>query len=586
MRVLLHLFNVIVCLVCCASVNGLLGYEKELSDVILTTALGKIRGTYLTSQSGKNFYAFRGIRYAKPPLGPLRFKATVPIEQWNGIFDATLDGPMCPQPALNSSDVSEDCLRMNIYTKELPSETNLNVKRPVVVFIHPGGLYSLSGQSRNFAGPQYFMDRNIVLVTFNYRLGSLGFLSTGTKDAPGNAGFKDQVLLLRWIKIHISRFGGDPGSVTLLGYGAGATSATLHLVSPMSKNLFHKAIVMSGSSTAQWKIPENQLPLAQRQARLLLCPDNKIETMIECLRQKHYLELANSQGNMFEFGRGNPVLLWKPVIEPKLGQDRFLIEDPVKSYQDGKFMKVPIITGITKDEFVGPALNILENEELRNAFDENFEKVAPVCFLYSNNLARSKNISEELRKYYLGSGSLHPNRSLEGLANLFADALTGFGVHRFVRLAARHTKVYYYLFSYQGQASHLYYPEDKPYGVVHHDDLLYLFVEPSVSRMFADDDEEYKIIETLTRMWTAFAYKGDPNKSNDEYLRNVRWRPFSFKKENYLEIGDELIMKEGGLNLERYEVWKKLFPLHWIRRHSKNDGNSFDYPEEKEDGTS
>lgn len=274
-----------------------IGSDKELSDLVLTTALGKIRGTLLTSQAGRNFYAFRGIRYAKAPVGDLRFKPAEPVEQWFDIFDATLDGPMCPQPGLNSLDVSEDCLRVNIYTRELPSESTPNIKKPVIVFIHPGGFYSLSGQSKNFAGPQYFMDRNIVLVTFNYRLGSLGFLSTGSPEAPGNLGLKDQVLLLRWLKLHISRFGGDSSSITLLGYGAGAISITLHMVSPMSRNLFHKAIIMSGSATGQWELPAEQLYLAQRQARLLKCPEEDNQQLMECLqtvtkKKKHYCRLS------------------------------------------------------------------------------------------------------------------------------------------------------------------------------------------------------------------------------------------------------------------------------------------------------
>lgn len=259
------------------------GLDRELSDMVLTTALGKIRGTLLPSQVGRNFYAFRGIPYAKPPVGALRFKPPEPVDQWFEIFDATFDGPRCPQPGLYSDDVSEDCLRVNIYTRDLPTEKEPNVKKPVIIFIHPGGFYALSGQSKNFAGPQYFMDRNILLVTFNYRLGSLGFMSTGTEEALGNMGLKDQVMLLRWVKLHISRFGGDPSSVTLLGYGAGAISITLHMVSPMSRNLFHKAIVMSGSATGQWPLPVEQLNLAVRQAALLHCTTENLTDMMSCL---------------------------------------------------------------------------------------------------------------------------------------------------------------------------------------------------------------------------------------------------------------------------------------------------------------
>lgn len=103
------------------------------------------------------------------------------------------------------------------------------------MYIHPGGFYALSGQSKNFAGPHNLMDRDIVLVTFNYRLGSLGMLAAGTKEYPGNAALKDQVLVLKWVKDHIANFGGDPNMVTIMGYSAGGMSVTLHLVSPMSK---------------------------------------------------------------------------------------------------------------------------------------------------------------------------------------------------------------------------------------------------------------------------------------------------------------------------------------------------------------
>lgn len=268
-----------------------IGSDKELSDLVITTALGKIRGTILPSQAGRNFYAFRGIPYAKAPVDSLRFRPPEPIEQWFDIFDATFDGPKCPQPGLVSEDVSEDCLRLNIYTRQLPSESEPNPKKPVIVFIHPGGFYSLSGQSKNFAGPQYFMDRNLVLVTFNYRLGTLGFLATGTQEAPGNMGLKDQVQLLRWVKLHISRFGGDPNSVTVLGYGAGAMAVTLHMVSPMSQGLFQRAIVMSGAATGQWSLPEHQMDVAKKQAALLQCNTRDLKEMMLCLREVSMSEI-------------------------------------------------------------------------------------------------------------------------------------------------------------------------------------------------------------------------------------------------------------------------------------------------------
>lgn len=210
-------------------------------------------------------------------------KAPIPIEPWNDILDATDDGPMCVQENSDESrmtEMSEDCLRINVYTHNLrPSKL-----KPVVLYLHPGGFYGLSGQSKNFAGPQYIMDRDIVFVAINYRLGILGFLSTGTKEAPGNNGLKDQAIALRWIRDHISKFGGDPNSITIVGYSAGAMSTSMHLISPMSRGLLHKAIVMSAAITTQWKLPNNQLHLAKKQARFFNCSDDSIEIIMNCLK--------------------------------------------------------------------------------------------------------------------------------------------------------------------------------------------------------------------------------------------------------------------------------------------------------------
>lgn len=247
---------------------------------IVTTGLGKVKGNVLESRLGNFFYSFRGLPYAKPPIGNLRFKAPEPVDQWPDVLDATADGPMCPQPTYNLTDWSEDCLILNVYTRDL-SPFN---RRPVIIYIHPGAYAQTSAQSKRFAGPQNLMDRNIVLVTINYRLGALGFLSTGTEEAPGNNGLKDQVMAMKWVRLHISKFGGDPGTVTLMGYSAGAMAIPLHMVSPMSRGLFHRVIAMSGSAISQYELPNDQLEVTKRQARLLGCPDETVELIIQCLK--------------------------------------------------------------------------------------------------------------------------------------------------------------------------------------------------------------------------------------------------------------------------------------------------------------
>lgn len=202
---------------------------------------------------------------------------------WTDTFDATDDGPMCPQPFTNQSLIDEDCLRLNIYSSNLPTTGNRELKS-VLVYLHPGGFWSVGSNSQYFAGPHYLMDQDLVFVSLNYRLGSLGFMSTGTVECPGNNGLKDQVTAFKFLRSHIAKFGGNPNDITLMGYSAGAMSISMHLVSPMSQGLFHKGIVMSSAATGQWENPTHQLHLAKKQARIFNCSDDDVDEMIKCLR--------------------------------------------------------------------------------------------------------------------------------------------------------------------------------------------------------------------------------------------------------------------------------------------------------------
>lgn len=123
-------------------------------------------------------------------------------------------------------------------------------------------------------------------------------MSTGDKEAPGNNGLKDQVLALRWIKENIEAFGGDPNSITLYGYNAGGVSATLHLISPMSKGLFHKVIISGGSALGQWPIEHNQMNMAKKLAKAVGCPDDTSANIIKCLKGKPANELGQSQSKL------------------------------------------------------------------------------------------------------------------------------------------------------------------------------------------------------------------------------------------------------------------------------------------------
>ncbi|XP_055916194.1 juvenile hormone esterase-like [Eupeodes corollae] len=539
----------IICFALC--ITFALTTSSPSPPIIVSTSLGDISGVELTSRLGESFKAFLGIRYAQNPVGELRFTNPKPVEPWKPeLFNATIDGPRCPQSPLNSPDNSEDCLRLNVYSKDL----NQNKSSPVIVFIHPGGFYGSSGRIVS-AGPQLLMDRNVVLVTINYRLGTLGFLATGTADAPGNAGLKDQVFALRWVRDHIHNFGGNPNSVTLLGYSAGSRSTGLHMVSPMSRGLFHRAIAMSGSPIQLVKYTDDQLNLVRKQAKLLKCPSDSTKDIIKCLKEAPFEDFVKTFDNMFEIGY-HPMLNWSPVIEKDFGQERFLTEDPLTSFEKGNFQKTPMIIGRTKDEFARIAYYNLQNENITEQMNKHWNEIAPIMLNYDRNSSASKEISTLLRVAYQVDNKVIANSTpFEPFEKLLSDAIIGFPVYRLVNLLEKHIPVYYYCFTYKGRYSDFKYPGDSAYGAVHHDDLLYLLHIPRIAPLFSKTDPENKIVERITRMWTQFAETGNPNNSKDEYLKNLNWKPYNIESENYLDIGDELLMDEQ-LFVRRLATWE------------------------------
>lgn len=332
-------------------------------------------------------------------------------------------------------------------------------------FKFKGGL--IGGSSISIAaGGEYLLDRDVVLVAINYRLASLGFMSTGTEEAPGNNGFKDQAIALRWIRDHIKRFGGDPDNVTLMGQSAGSRSVMLHLVSPMSRGLFHRAIMMSGGVTGQWEVPTHQLHLAKKQAKILECPEDNIKEMVDCMRKIDGVRIGNTSNDFKEFD-GKPIVIWYPVVEPDFGQERFLTEDPKVLFGSGNFSRVPVIAGVTNDEFVGAVPSIFDNSENLDLMNKEFETYAPICFMYERDSERSREISKTLWNSFIDKPTLD-NSSFDGLKYLMNDGMVGFTVHRFVQLVHKYTKVYYYKNTYVGQYSNFYYPpgSDTPYGKI------------------------------------------------------------------------------------------------------------------------
>ncbi|XP_053968125.1 juvenile hormone esterase-like [Anastrepha ludens] len=500
-----------------------------------------VEGVLNESWTGEKYFAFRGIPYVKPPIGQLRFKDPKPIEELPSFIDARYDGHDCP--SIYATNASEDCLILNIYTPTVIGTAS----QPVLVFIHPGGLYIGSSLS-SFISPAYLLSKPMVVVTFNYRLGTLGFLQLGTREVPGNAGFKDQVHALRWVAKYIQLFGGNPKDITLMGYSAGALSVSLHLVSPMSQGLFHKAIIMSGSVPPQKSLPQRaQLELMRKQARVLNCTHAMNETeILNCLQRFNGCEIASTLRSIFEFGKDNPIYIFLPVIENDFGQERFLTEPPFESLQRGEFSKVPILLGFTNGEFCQAAVDIMRDSRLERQFYEEFEKLAPAVFMYAGHKGNLSEISVALRERYLKNFTSLDNNNLARLCDFFSDAIIRFGAQHLAELAAPHTKVFPYSFEFRGEFTNLNYPI-KPDRVEHMDDLMYLF-EMSPSALKHSENSA-----AMIRQYTKFV--------------------FDFMKKGSLLFGQRPTYPTGYTKVYRtlefqpgtffakdtYDMWKQLF---------------------------
>jgi para-nitrobenzyl esterase len=308
-----------------------------MPNPVVTTRQGQLEGLI---ENG--VYIFRGVPYAAPPVGELRWKAPRPAKSWKGIRAARQYAPAAPQnspmPGEGGSQ-SEDCLYLNIYTPGTDKK-----KRPVLLRIHGGAFAMGSGSMPTLEGSGLAKRGDVVVVTINYRLGALGFLNlkeiTGGKiPATGNEGLLDQAAALRWVKENIAAFGGNPDNVTVFGESAGAMSIVCLMVMPAAQGLFHKAIIESpvGSIARplQWAVRTAEVFLqkagikASEFMKLRLLPARVI------------LDIQNRLGEETELG-ATPFM---PVADGKI-----IPLMPLEALAAGKAARIPVLTGSNLDE--------------------------------------------------------------------------------------------------------------------------------------------------------------------------------------------------------------------------------------------
>src|SRR5215218_6208423 len=300
---------------------------RATASPVVTTDRGAVRGTRAGAVD-----SYLGIRYAAAPVGARRWAPPRPAPRWSGVRFATRYGSRCPAAASTNGprSVDEDCLFVNV---QRPSRLPAGARRPVYVFVHGGGL--VNGSSNQADSAEIVRRSGVVAVTLNYRLGVLGFLAhpalTARNGESGNYGLMDQQAALRWVRRNIARFGGDPTHVTVGGESAGGWSVCVHLVSPGSRGLFHRAMIQSGSC------PSRSRSVAEDAGRSLAeavhCADPS--TVLACLRRTPVGALIDAPASGLTLPvRGTSVL-------PR---------DPRVAIAQGAFRHVPVVVGATRDE--------------------------------------------------------------------------------------------------------------------------------------------------------------------------------------------------------------------------------------------
>ncbi|XP_063708269.1 esterase B1-like [Culicoides brevitarsis] len=325
---------------------------------IVSTNSGPVMGISKKTDLGKEFFSFQHIPYAQPPLGELRFRDPKPVKSWSEVVDCTKEGSAATNIDIFLPDGpklvgSEDCLGLNVFTPDLKPSKPL----PVFVWIHGGG-FLWGSSSTYFYGPDLVVEKDVIFVSINYRLNIFGFLSLKDPKVgiPGNAGLKDQSMALKWIKENISHFGGDPNNITIAGESAGGASVNYHLISPLSRGLFTRAIAMSGSPLTPWATANRDYNkyLKKFVKNLGLTGDEDDMTIFNAINSKSAEELSRINASLIDpqdmLVNTELMAVFVPQVEPYVSEMCFLPKSPLELGRDPWSKDVDVIFGGVSDE--------------------------------------------------------------------------------------------------------------------------------------------------------------------------------------------------------------------------------------------
>ncbi len=447
-----------------------LAHAEQPSPV--STEYGLVQGV-----SENDLTVYRGIPFAAPPVGDLRWKSPQPVTPWDGIRQATTFAPD-PYQGDGSGNVSEDCLYLNVWTPAKAADE----KVPVLVWIYGGG-FSFGSTSTPVHNGEHLARKGVVLVSINYRVGPLGFLAhpelsaESSKGVSGNYGLQDQIAGLKWVQENIAAFGGDPDQVTIFGESAGGISVSMLCASPEAKGLFQGAISQSGGSFGPHRATtypgENMHLLSDAEKAGVAFAQRAGASSLAELRQLPASQLPPGFGS----GAGWPIV------------DGFVIpDDQHKMYEAGNYNDVNILVGYNSDEGL------------------SFSRERTVEEWKAGVETRYGPFAEELIAAYPPVG----NRVSKTARDLMRDAAFGWPTWSWATLQAKdgNSKVFYYYFDQHGD--HPADSEAADHGMPHGVDVPYVF--QTLDRGDKNlDQADFALSDIVSTYWTNFAKYGDPN---------------------------------------------------------------------------
>ncbi|EDV93360.1 esterase B1 [Drosophila grimshawi] len=512
--------------------------------VIVETKYGQVRGLKRKTVYDEEFYyAFEGIPYAKPPVGELRFRAPEPPEAWKGVRDCTTysEKPLQRHMVLGTIEGSENCLYLNVYAKRMQTEKPL----PVIVWIYGGG-FQKGEASRDIYSPDYFMKQPVVMVTINYRLGALGFLSLKDPklNVPGNAGLKDQVLALRWISENIAHFNGDPNNITLMGESAGAASTHIMMTTEQTRGLFHKAILQSGCALAAWADMPNRNWGYRLAYQMGYQGSEEDADVLQFLCKAPARQIASSDQDIVTLDevRNFYLVAFGPTVEP-YESEQCVVPRQLKKMQASAWgNNIPLIIGGNSFEGLFFSQVVSKDPWVLTHFDN----IIPREVSKVSTPEQLQHMVRRLKHVYFGDEQRQCMELLEALY-IFSHREVWHDLHRTVmaRLAyAPGSATYLYRFDFDSPHFNQFRRlacGNQVRGVCHADELSYLFYNLLATKL-NKSSLEYRTIERMVGMWTAFAASSDPNCPATD---SAQWTPVeltSNRVHNCYNISEEMQM--------------------------------------------